>query len=482
MSTKDGELRFLTPALARSIRATFGSPVYVYDEEGMLASAQALLNFPNAFGLTVRYAMKTNSNRTILRIFRGAGIAIDASSGYEVLRAMMAGYPGKEISLSSQEWFPDFKQLHEQGVQFNACSIAQIERFGALFPGQSLGIRVNPGIGSGGTRKTNVGGPSSSFGIWHEALGQARAAVAKYGLRVVRIHTHIGSGSDPAVWQRVADLSLATVRLFPEVTVLNLGGGFKVARMPNEKCTDLALIGAPVKAAIEAFAKETDRKLHLEIEPGTFLMANNGAILSTVQDVNDTRPAPPGTSASAPSSHAPSPSPSPSLLSGLTSDSVTGEGDSGFRFLKLDTGMTEILRPPLYGAQHPIIILPAADAPEGKETAVSDLVPVVFVGHCCETGDLLGPLPGEADVPGPRLCRPADIGDIAVIEGAGAYCASMSAKNYNSYPEAAEVLIRAPSPGSGAPDATAADARKVVLIRKRQTLEQLVANEEHVDL
>ena len=71
--------------------------------------------------------------------------------------------------------------------------------------------------------------------------------------------------------------------------------------------------------------------------------------------------------------------------------------------------------------------------------ALSETDSYVIVGHCCETGDLLTPAPNEGDVPHPRLCQQARIGDLCVIEGAGAYCASMSAKNYNSFPEAAEV-------------------------------------------
>ena len=142
-----------------------------------------------------------------------------------------------------------------------------------------VGLRFNPGVGSGGTGKTNVGGPSSSFGIWHELLPEVKAVVAKHNLQVVRIHTHIGSGSDPEVWQNVATLSLNLVREFPQVTTLNLGGGYKVGRMSYEYSTDLQKIGAPVKTKFEDFAKETGRQLKLEVEPGTFLVANAGALV-----------------------------------------------------------------------------------------------------------------------------------------------------------------------------------------------------------
>jgi diaminopimelate decarboxylase len=129
----------------------------------------------------------------------------------------------------------------------------------------------------------NVGGPSSSFGIWHEQKDQVKAIVAKYGLKVIRIHTHIGSGSDPVVWQSVTGLSLGLVEEFPDAVALNLGGGYKVGRMSYETSTDLLKVGAPVKKEFEDFAARTGRKLKLEIEPGTFLVANAGTLLCSVQ-------------------------------------------------------------------------------------------------------------------------------------------------------------------------------------------------------
>ena len=93
--------------------------------------------------------------------------------------------------------------------------------------------------------------------------------MAKYQLVIERIHTHIGSGTDPAVWNHVSTLSLELCRRFPHVTTMNLGGGFKVARMPGDKSTNVCEVGHVLSASLEAFAKETGRKLRLEIEPGT---------------------------------------------------------------------------------------------------------------------------------------------------------------------------------------------------------------------
>jgi len=157
--------------------------------------------------------------------------------------------------------------LLTQGILFNACSLHQLDSFGKMFPGGSCGVRFNPGRGSGGNDKTNVGGPSSSFGIWHELKNEVKAMAAKYNLSIVRIHTHIGSGSDPAVWEAVSIMSLSLVEEFPDATTINLGGGFKVGRMSYEHAysTDLQKVGQPIKTAIESFAARTGRQLKVRI-------------------------------------------------------------------------------------------------------------------------------------------------------------------------------------------------------------------------
>lgn len=409
---------FLDFTTARTIADDFGTPVYVYDSATLNANAADVRAFPNAFGLTARYAMKAAPNAAILRMLNAAGLQIDASSGYEVHRALAAGIPAAHISLSTQELPTDFGQLYERGIQINACSLSQLERFGQAFPGGRIGVRFNPGSGSGGNNRTNVGGPASSFGIWHEWSDQVHAIAKCYALHIIRIHTHIGSGSDPAVWQKVSGLSLEMVRQFPEVVSLNLGGGYKVARMADEVGTDLQRCGAPVADKFREFAAETGREIHLEIEPGTYLLANACSLLAAVQDMAST-------------------------------------GADGYDFLKLNTGMTEILRPSIYGAQHPIYILQPEPPAETREYMVA--------GHCCESGDILTPAPGDPELLATRALPLCQIGDLCVIDGTGAYCAAMSTKHYNSYPEAAEVML----------DAT----KRPHLIRRRQVLEDIWANE-----
>ncbi|NQY32761.1 MAG: diaminopimelate decarboxylase, partial [Coraliomargarita sp.] len=172
--------RFLDYTTSRTVADHFGTPVYVYDMATLKANAADVLAFPNAYGLTARYAMKASPNAAILKLFKEAGLHIDASSGYEVRRAVAAGIEPQTISLSSQELPKDFAELYEMGIEINACSLNQLERFGKAFPGRTIGLRFNPGAGSGGNNRTNVGGPSSSFGIWHEWIDRVKEILAKY--------------------------------------------------------------------------------------------------------------------------------------------------------------------------------------------------------------------------------------------------------------------------------------------------------------
>ena len=413
-------LAFLTEDQVRRIQAEFGTPVFVYDERTLERRAREVLAFPNAFGLTARFAMKSLPNAAVVRLFHRLGLRIDASSGYEAERALRAGIPAADIQITAQELPKDLEGLVRQGCAFNACSLRQLAVYSRLFPNTEVSVRVNPGLGSGHSNRTNVGGPSASFGIWHEHLGEALDLAAGYGLRVTGMHTHIGSGSDPEMWVHCAGMSLSIAARLPEVTRLSLGGGYKIARMSTEKEANLQDIGGRMAAQFEAFAREHGRKLHLEVEPGTYLVANAGALLCTVIDVADT-------------------------------------GASGNTFIKIDGGMTENTRPSLYGAQHPIVVVPRdAGAVRGEGD-------YLVVGHCCESGDIFTPEPDNPEGLGPRHLVQPEPGDALVMEACGAYCSSMSTKNYNSFPECAEVLLQA----DGEPR----------LIRRRQTLDQILQNE-----
>jgi len=134
--------------------------------------------------------------------------------------------------------------------------------------------------------------------------------------------------------------------------------------MATEKSTEILTDCAVVKEVFEEFATKFGRKLHLEIEPGTFLTANSGALVASVHDI------------------------------------VTTGTSEGKTFIKLDAGMTDVLRPSLYGSQHPLVVVPKDAARASARKAY------VVCGHCCESGDLMTPAPGEPETLAERtLCE-----------------------------------------------------------------------------
>jgi len=407
-------LNFLTPEIISQAVDQVGSPVYVYSRETIEKRCSEVSAFPNAFGLNARYALKANPHLAVLKVIESMGLHFDASSEFEVMRCLHAGIPGEKIQLTGQQ-FPrkHLIEIVEAGVLFNACSLRQIDEFGKAFPGSNISFRVNPGTGSGSNRKTNVGGPSASFGIWHTQTDQVAELAAKHQLKITRIHSHIGSGSDPEVWKAVTEMTLAQADKFPDVHTVNLGGGFKVARMASEKSTDLQEVGEFVKTVFINHAEKTKNEYKLEIEPGTYLSANCGSLICDVDDISNT-------------------------------------GEEGYTFLKLNTGMDTITRPALYASEHPIIII-------NENTATEDYV---VCGHCCESGDVF--TVDESDTLTTRTLNEAQIGDLVVIEGAGAYCASMSLKNYNSFPTTPQLLL---------------DSNELKIIQKPQSLAEMFAPE-----
>lgn len=387
---------FLTEQAVSDLAKDIETPFFIYDRTTLVEAAQEAKSFESPNGLVVRYAMKANPNAAILRTFKEQGLSIDASSGEEAQKAIEIGFSPADISLTSQLVPKDLVRLVRRGVKYNASSLYQLENFGKNFPLGNVGIRVNSGLGSGGNHKTNVGGPASSFGIWHEDLPDAQRIVNRYGLTVETFHSHIGSGSDPKVWKKVASMCIDLMHehsgLFGEVKNLNLGGGYKVGRMSYETSTDLREISAPIADEIASYSEERGEPLNLEIEPGTFLVANAGAIISKIRDIKST-------------------------------------GSKGYMHYICDSGMTENLRPSLYAAQHPLTII-------NEKLNDDDLTPAVVHGRACESGDLMTPDPDDPSKLRPRLMKTAHIGSLLVIGGAGAYCESMNASGYNSYPKA----------------------------------------------
>lgn len=392
------KLSFLNEQQVHGIAQKYGTPIYVYSEKVLQALAEQALAFGSPYGFAVRYAIKANPHPEILGLFNKLGLVFDASSGEEAEHILAQGIIGNKIALNSQQLPSNLSKLIEQNMFFTATSLHQIEKVGRQFPGINIGIRINPGLGSGASNKVTTAGVSAGFGIWHEQIPQINKIADKYKLNITKLHTHIGAGTDPLVWHKSAKITLGLVKQFKNISTISLGGGFKVARMQNEKTADIKLIGKKISSLISNYYKEYKVKLKLEIEPGTYLSANAGVLIAEIIDITNT-------------------------------------GKNGFTFLRLNTGMNDILRISLYGAQHPLVVVNKYGRP------CLDTKKYVVIGHNCESGDLLTPLKGDPESIEPRQLGCADIGDYLVIEGAGAYCASMRAIGYNSFTPATELYV-----------------------------------------
>lgn len=387
-------LNFLNLEQINEIASKYKLPLYVYSEKKLLDAVEDFKNFPSAFWHTTRFAMKSNSNKTILTIFRNAWIKIDASSEYEVYRAINAWFKWEDIQISGQELSEEFEKLLSTWVYFVATSLRQLEEYWKLRKWGEVWVRINPWVWSGAFAAISTWWKTSSFWIWHEYIPQIKEIASKYNLKITKIHLHIGSENTPESWVNTANIWLDFIRDFPDVTTLDMWGWFKMAIMPYEKTVDLQAVWMAVKEKIENFYKETWRKIHLELEPGKYLVINSCNVICKVVDIVDT-------------------------------------WVGWYKFVRTNSGMTEMPRVPMYGVQEPIIAVNNSLETEKY----------VIVWHCCESWDVITTKLYDQEVIEERELPKLSVWDILVVEWTWAYNSSMSMKNYNSFPEAGEVMI-----------------------------------------
>lgn len=372
-----------------------GTPLYVYSLENLRQRATELTGLKLPFGFTPRYAAKANMNPQIIKLFNSMEIEFDASSSYEAMDLIQRGVSPGTISLSSQQPSHNLDDLLARGVQFTATSLHQLELFiSSKSHSGTVGLRVNPGVGAGYNNRLTTGGPNSSFGLWHEYIEKALETASQGGVQINRLHIHYGTGTEPSIWAGVIEQALKLVTRLPDVSSLNVGGGYKIKYASNESEADLSEIVATFSTKLKAFKEKTGRKLALEMEPGRWLVAHAGTLLAEVVDIVDT-------------------------------------GKNGHTFLRLNTGMNDLIRPAMYGAQHRIKVLNDAAAKENY----------IVTGHNCETGDTFTTAPGNPEELAERKLNKASIGDLVAIYTTGAYGRYFSVKGYNSFPSAKEVCL-----------------------------------------
>jgi diaminopimelate decarboxylase len=390
----------------------FGTPTFVYDAAVILERLHELAAFD-----TVRYAQKACSNLAILDLLRRHGAAVDAVSAGEIRRALAAGYAAEGIVYTADIFDAEALSLCvEHRIHVNCGSADMIDQLGREAPNRAITLRINPGFGHGHSRKTNTGGDQSKHGIWHAEIGACLERAARYGLRVTGLHMHIGSGTDLAHLSQVAAaMEKAAGEVGPGVASISAGGGLPIPYREGEPRLDLAAYFTLWDAARKRLEDRFGHHVHLEIEPGRYLVAESGYLVAEIRAVKQ-------------------------------------QGQN--RFYLLDAGFNNLARPILYGAYQPMSIAPAS----GDETERPQRE-VIVGGPLCESGDIFTQT--EGGYVSARSLPEAAVGDFLVIECAGAYGFVMGS-NYNSRPLAAEVLIR---------DGQAQE------IRRRQTFEDLVRGE-----
>lgn len=399
----------------------YGTPLFVYDANVIKERIADLNMFP-----VVRYAQKACSNLALLRLMRKLGVVVDAVSAMEIRRALAAGYaPVPDVPddpwpivYTADIFDRDALDLiaDEAPVHVNCGSMDMIWQLGTRAPGREITLRLNPGFGHGHSKKTNTGGDQAKHGIWFEQLQRSFELASHFNLKITGLHMHIGSGTDLEHLASVCgSMKQAAREVGPQLHTISCGGGLPVPYNETGEYVDLNLYYDMWRQVVDFLEDAFEHPVRLEIEPGRYLVAESGALVSEIR-------------------------------------AVKTQGEN--MFYLLDAGFNNLARPIMYGSWHQI----GACRADGEEFSGDDL-DVIVGGPLCESGDIFTQEEGGF-VSKRRLPR-CEVGDYLVLENAGAYGVVMSS-NYNSKPLAPEVLIE--------------DGR-TRLIRRRQTFEQLIENE-----
>ena len=282
---RDRQLYFAGHRVA-NLLSQCGTPSYVYSFARVrdnLARLHAALDDAGFAGRhSILYAMKANRFAPLLsRLAAHGECGIDACSPAEVELAVSCGFAPTQISFTAGSLSTrDVTALAAwQGLFMDCDSIHAIRSWGQLKPGSRIGIRVNPAMGvsrENNDRLQYAGSATSKFGIYREQFDEALAVAKEHRLTVSKIHFHTGCGYlTPQLpqWDRVIQECLWFVERCPTVDRVNVGGGLGVPHEHSELPLDLSQWSAILKRHFG------NRKLHLEIEPGEYLLKDAGLLL-----------------------------------------------------------------------------------------------------------------------------------------------------------------------------------------------------------
>jgi diaminopimelate decarboxylase len=412
--------------LVESIAAKIGTPFLLYRAETIRKKIADIKDMTSGPGLQARFAMKACSLHCVLKEMRDSGIWIDSVSGNEVLRALGAGFDSGQNPpkiLYTSDVFRDnaLEVITRENVLANIGTPQMIDDLAATGYRGAIGLRINPGFGHGHVQACDTGGPSSKHGIWFEDIDAAKKRADAAGLEVTLLHAHIGTGAEVSEFQvniqKLVDFFVHHFDVFPKTEVVNIGGGFPHPYRPETPRIDLAACAGILREAQQIFSQKAGREIRVEVEPGRIYVADGASLITRVHGVKRT---------------------------------ATNEKGPGQKFVMVDAGFCDLIRPAMYGSYHAIEVL-------GKHGEQEE--DLVIAGPMCESGDVF--TRDDRELLDPRSLPTPAVGDFIAIHDAGAYGEAMSS-NYVSLGRVPQVWY---------------DNGKAHLSSRRQTLEDILRTE-----
>ncbi|MBA2711444.1 MAG: bifunctional aspartate kinase/diaminopimelate decarboxylase [Tatlockia sp.] len=357
------------------------APCYVYHRKTLADKADELIALQSIDQLF--YAIKANSHPDILKTLFAKGIHFECVS-IEEIHHVLNLFP--DIDKQRLLFTPNFAPKSEYafalslGCYLTIDNLYPLENWPELFENRSIILRIDPGSGAGHHKYVCTGGNESKFGIPQSDLESLIKLTSKYKVKVIGLHAHSGSGIlTPELWQQTAKLLQSLCSSFPEISIINLGGGLGIVEKPGQQALDLAVLDETL-----SILKPDSANLSFWLEPGRFFVAESGVILAKVTQLKE---------------------------KGKT------------RFIGIETGMNSLIRPALYGSYHEIVNL------SRLQEEKTDFAHVV--GPICESGDTLGY---------DRLLPKSFENDVLLIANTGAYGHCMSS-TYNLRLPAQEIIL-----------------------------------------
>ncbi|UUX48176.1 diaminopimelate decarboxylase [Nisaea acidiphila] len=393
VSYRDGALHVEQVPFAR-IAKEVGTPAFVYSSAGMTARYRALETALEGLPVSIYYAIKANSNLAVIKLFGDLGAGVDVVSGGELARGLRAGVPADKIVFAGVgKTEEEIAFALESGIhQFNVESEPELRLLNRVAASKGVvapaAIRVNPDVDAKTHAKITTGRKENKFGIdIARATEMFELAATLDNVSLTSMSVHIGSQLMDVTpyrdaYARLRGATLALRQAGHVVDHLDLGGGIGVS-YDGSAPPDIADYADIVKETVG------DLDCRLSIEPGRYLVGNEGYFLTKVLFVKH---------------------------------------GAERRFVIVDGAMNDLIRPTLYEAHHDIVTV--AEAAAGEAGSLADIV-----GPICESGDYLAR---------GRIFGDVGEGALIVLKSAGAYGAVMSS-NYNSRPLAPEVMVEGDS-------------------------------------